>query len=172
MLRMCVYMHSRFVENHLIRILKDGPLISEVVLSQFTLPACPMFRNPRRHSWDTHEGENGHTRQRLGPRSGDAKWGHGPLTTSSGAPVASPSDSACCSPCGPTSPQETLRPTCSAVSPPLSPPPCPPPSASCNASSSRMALRFAPSSSVSPTPRARYVTKLTGAKINLISNCS
>jgi hypothetical protein len=34
MLRMCVYMHSRFVENHPIRILEDGPLISEVVLSQ------------------------------------------------------------------------------------------------------------------------------------------
>jgi hypothetical protein len=34
MLRMCVYMHSRFVENHPIRILKDGPLISEGVLSQ------------------------------------------------------------------------------------------------------------------------------------------
>jgi hypothetical protein len=33
MLRMCVYMHSRFIENHLIRILEDGPLISEVVLS-------------------------------------------------------------------------------------------------------------------------------------------
>jgi hypothetical protein len=33
MLRMCVYMHSRFVENHPIRILKDGPLISEVILS-------------------------------------------------------------------------------------------------------------------------------------------
>jgi hypothetical protein len=33
MLRMCVYMHSRFVKNHPIRILKDGPLISEVVLS-------------------------------------------------------------------------------------------------------------------------------------------
>jgi hypothetical protein len=31
---MCVYMYSRFVENHLIRILDDGPLISEVVLSQ------------------------------------------------------------------------------------------------------------------------------------------
>jgi hypothetical protein len=31
---MCVYMHSRFVENHPIRILEDGPLISEVVLSQ------------------------------------------------------------------------------------------------------------------------------------------
>jgi hypothetical protein len=33
MLRVCVYMHSRFVENHPIRILKDGPLISEGVLS-------------------------------------------------------------------------------------------------------------------------------------------
>jgi hypothetical protein len=29
---MCVYMHSRFVENHPIRILEDGPLISEGVL--------------------------------------------------------------------------------------------------------------------------------------------
>jgi hypothetical protein len=27
-------LHSRFVENHPIRILEDGPLISEVVLSQ------------------------------------------------------------------------------------------------------------------------------------------
>jgi hypothetical protein len=33
MLHMCVYMHYCFVKNHLIRILKDGPLISEVVLS-------------------------------------------------------------------------------------------------------------------------------------------
>jgi hypothetical protein len=33
MLRMCVYMHSHFVENHPIRILEDGPLISEGVLS-------------------------------------------------------------------------------------------------------------------------------------------
>jgi hypothetical protein len=33
MLHMCVYMHSRFVENHPIRILKDGPLISGGVLS-------------------------------------------------------------------------------------------------------------------------------------------
>jgi hypothetical protein len=33
MLRMCVYMHSRFVENHPIRILEDGPLISKGVLS-------------------------------------------------------------------------------------------------------------------------------------------
>jgi hypothetical protein len=34
MLRMCVYMHSRFIKNHLIWILEDEPLISEVVLSQ------------------------------------------------------------------------------------------------------------------------------------------
>jgi hypothetical protein len=33
MLHMCICMHSRFVENHPIRILKDRPLISEVVLS-------------------------------------------------------------------------------------------------------------------------------------------
>jgi hypothetical protein len=31
MLRICVYMHSRFIENHSIWILKDGPLISEGV---------------------------------------------------------------------------------------------------------------------------------------------
>jgi hypothetical protein len=35
---MCVYMHSRFVENHPIRILEDGPLIFEVVLSQRVPP--------------------------------------------------------------------------------------------------------------------------------------
>jgi hypothetical protein len=34
MLHMCVYMYSRFIENHPIRILEDGPLISEGVLSQ------------------------------------------------------------------------------------------------------------------------------------------
>jgi hypothetical protein len=34
MLRMCVYKHSHFVENHPIRILEDEPLISEGVLSQ------------------------------------------------------------------------------------------------------------------------------------------
>jgi hypothetical protein len=37
MLRMCVCMHSHFSENHLIWILEDGPLISEVVLSQVDL---------------------------------------------------------------------------------------------------------------------------------------
>jgi hypothetical protein len=41
MLRMCVYMHSRFVENHPIRILEDGPLISEGVLSQLTPMVLP-----------------------------------------------------------------------------------------------------------------------------------
>jgi hypothetical protein len=34
MLRMRVYMHSRFVENHPIQILEDGLLISKVFLSQ------------------------------------------------------------------------------------------------------------------------------------------
>jgi hypothetical protein len=34
MLRMCVYMHYHFIEDHPIRILEDGPLISEGVLSQ------------------------------------------------------------------------------------------------------------------------------------------
>jgi hypothetical protein len=29
--RMCVCMHSRFIEKHLICILEDGPLIFEVV---------------------------------------------------------------------------------------------------------------------------------------------
>jgi hypothetical protein len=33
MLRMCVCMHSCFVQNHQIRILEDGPLISKMVLS-------------------------------------------------------------------------------------------------------------------------------------------
>jgi hypothetical protein len=33
MLHICVYMHSRFIENHAIQILEDRPLISEVVLS-------------------------------------------------------------------------------------------------------------------------------------------
>jgi hypothetical protein len=37
MLHMYVYMHSRFVENHPIRILQYGPLISEGVLSQVAI---------------------------------------------------------------------------------------------------------------------------------------
>jgi hypothetical protein len=36
MLHMYVSMHSRFIENHLIQILEDEPLISEVVLSQLS----------------------------------------------------------------------------------------------------------------------------------------
>jgi hypothetical protein len=44
MLRMCVYMHSRFVENHPIRILEDGPLISEGVLSH-TASSVGWFRS-------------------------------------------------------------------------------------------------------------------------------
>jgi hypothetical protein len=35
MLRMCVRMHFCLIENHLIRILEDGLLISKVVLSQW-----------------------------------------------------------------------------------------------------------------------------------------
>jgi hypothetical protein len=38
---MCICMHSRFVENHSIWILEDGPLISEVILSQHR-PSRPM----------------------------------------------------------------------------------------------------------------------------------
>jgi hypothetical protein len=34
---MCVCMHSHFIENHLIRTLEDGPLISEVVLSELLI---------------------------------------------------------------------------------------------------------------------------------------
>jgi hypothetical protein len=41
MIRMCVYMHSRFIKNHPIRILEDGPLIFEVLLSQ---PEPPVRR--------------------------------------------------------------------------------------------------------------------------------
>jgi hypothetical protein len=50
MLRMCVCMHSRFIENHPIRILEDRPLISEVVLSQYMraaeLATCHMLEDP------------------------------------------------------------------------------------------------------------------------------
>jgi hypothetical protein len=45
MLRMCVYMHFCFVENHPIRILEDGPFISEGVLShlrRYQDPLCIM----------------------------------------------------------------------------------------------------------------------------------
>jgi hypothetical protein len=50
MLRMCVYMHSRFVENHPIWILEDGYLISEVVLSQAY--ECSWFTDPNREPAD------------------------------------------------------------------------------------------------------------------------
>jgi hypothetical protein len=51
MLSMCVYMHSRFVKNHLIWILEDGPLISEVVLSHQFLERllCEVFPWWRHH---------------------------------------------------------------------------------------------------------------------------
>jgi hypothetical protein len=48
MFRMCIYMYSRFVENQLIRILKDVPLVSKRVLKRTppshgcspSVPAC------------------------------------------------------------------------------------------------------------------------------------
>jgi hypothetical protein len=54
MLHMCVCMHSRFVENHPIRILEDGPFISEVVLSQMVFilirASIPGAKSPVSHS--------------------------------------------------------------------------------------------------------------------------
>jgi hypothetical protein len=47
MLRMCVYMHSHFVKNHPIRILEDGPIISEVVLSQPVITWSDQFTMPQ-----------------------------------------------------------------------------------------------------------------------------
>jgi hypothetical protein len=38
MLHLCVYKHSRLIENHPIWILEDGALIFEVVLSQAPRP--------------------------------------------------------------------------------------------------------------------------------------
>jgi hypothetical protein len=38
MLRMCVCMHSRFIENHLIRILDDGPLIGGSITVMTLMP--------------------------------------------------------------------------------------------------------------------------------------
>jgi hypothetical protein len=49
MLRMCVYMHSRFIENHLIPILEYGPLISEVVLSQNDIRARSKLNTHSKH---------------------------------------------------------------------------------------------------------------------------
>jgi hypothetical protein len=48
MLYMCVYMHSHFVENHPIRILEDGPFISEVVLSHTAMDSVARARKDRR----------------------------------------------------------------------------------------------------------------------------
>jgi hypothetical protein len=49
MFRMCVYMHSHFIENHLIWILQDGPLISEVVLSQNRIRARSGLNTHSKH---------------------------------------------------------------------------------------------------------------------------
>jgi hypothetical protein len=49
MFHMCVYMHSRFVENHPIQILEDGPLISEVVLSQNGIRARSRLNTHSKH---------------------------------------------------------------------------------------------------------------------------
>jgi hypothetical protein len=58
---MCVCMHSRFIKNHLIRILEDGLLISEVVLSQMQLaevpPGYPVL--PRRQGNEAITSERG-----------------------------------------------------------------------------------------------------------------
>jgi hypothetical protein len=52
MLHMCVCMYSRFIKNHPIRILEDGPLISEVVLSHdrtsINNPPVPILPRPGR----------------------------------------------------------------------------------------------------------------------------
>jgi hypothetical protein len=49
MLHMCVYMHSRFIKNHPIQILEDGPLISEVVLSQNGIRAISGLNTHSKH---------------------------------------------------------------------------------------------------------------------------
>jgi hypothetical protein len=57
MLRICVYMRSRFIENHPIWILEDKLLISEVVLSHFDThdffyreaQCSSVTKNSRRH---------------------------------------------------------------------------------------------------------------------------
>jgi hypothetical protein len=49
MLRTCVYMHSRFVENYPIRIRENGPLISEVVLSQNGIRARSVLNTQSKH---------------------------------------------------------------------------------------------------------------------------
>jgi hypothetical protein len=59
MLRMCVYMHFRFVENHPIRILEDGSLISKVVLSHHTARVVFGFRHCRQLGHELHHEEEG-----------------------------------------------------------------------------------------------------------------
>jgi hypothetical protein len=49
MLRMCVCMHSCFIENHPIRIMEDGLLISEVVLSHACTSSQTMSRATKEH---------------------------------------------------------------------------------------------------------------------------
>jgi hypothetical protein len=50
MIRMCVYLHSRFIKNHPIRIRKDGTLISEgfyhTVYVQYTVYTILFFSSP------------------------------------------------------------------------------------------------------------------------------
>jgi hypothetical protein len=53
MLRMCVCMHFHFVENHPIRILEDGPLISEVALSQGPTYAKGSYEGTNHVVWDS-----------------------------------------------------------------------------------------------------------------------
>jgi hypothetical protein len=58
MLCICVYMHSHFVGNQPIQILEDGPLISEVVLSQACSRGCgiqaPSNQSAASRRWSVH----------------------------------------------------------------------------------------------------------------------
>jgi hypothetical protein len=54
MLHMCVCMHSRFVENHPIRILDDKHLISKVVLSQSSTDLAEMVTHQESVSRPSH----------------------------------------------------------------------------------------------------------------------
>jgi hypothetical protein len=60
---MCVYMHSRFIENHPIRILEDGSLISEGVLSQIQ----------RAYITDTRTGEETRNKEMSNPYESHGK---------------------------------------------------------------------------------------------------
>jgi hypothetical protein len=59
MLRMCVYMHSRFIKNHPIRILKDGPLIYKMVLSQHAAIDVAEADTVQRHKQPSPEVHDG-----------------------------------------------------------------------------------------------------------------